>query len=66
VSGPIVIVAVLLAAATASAITNLAMRYGAPRTAAMSDEQRNTREKFFGANKESPSIEKGQGMWPRW
>ncbi|WP_234705592.1 entry exclusion protein TrbK [Sinorhizobium meliloti] len=32
----------------------------------MSEEQRATREKFFGTGKELPPIEKGQEMRPRW
>lgn len=32
----------------------------------MSEEQRATREKFFGTSKEPSPIEKGQEMRPRW
>jgi type IV secretion system protein TrbK len=35
-------------------------------TPAMSEEQRATREKFFGTGKPLPPIEKGQEMRPRW
>ncbi|WP_434730705.1 entry exclusion protein TrbK [Rhizobium binae] len=32
----------------------------------MSEEQRATREKFFGTGKELPPVEKGQELRPRW
>ncbi|WP_342196736.1 entry exclusion protein TrbK [Rhizobium hainanense] len=58
--------AILLAAAAASTITVLVMRSESSEPAGMSHEQRSTREKFFGADKELPPIEKGQEMRPRW
>jgi len=66
VSRPVIIVAVLLVAAAASTITVVAMKSETAEPAGMSKEQRVTREKFFGANKELPPIEKGQEMRPRW
>ena len=64
-SRPVIIVAVLLVAA-ASTIAVVAMKSETAEPAGMSKEQRVTREKFFGANKELPPIEKGQEMRPRW
>jgi len=66
VSRPVIIVAVVLVAAAGSAITFLAMKSETSDPAGMSDEQRATQEKFFGADKELPPIEKGQEMRPRW
>jgi Ti type entry exclusion protein TrbK len=66
VSRPVIVVAVLLVAAAASTITILAMKSQTAEPAGMSDEQRVAREKFFGADKELPPIEKGQEMRPRW
>lgn len=65
-SRSVIIVAVLLAITAGSAITVLAMKIDASEPAGMSDDQRATREKFFGADKELPPIEKGQEMRPRW
>ncbi len=65
-SRPVIIVVVLLAIAAGSTITVLAMKSETAESAGMSDEQRVTREKFFGGNKELPPIEKGQEMLPRW
>jgi type IV secretion system protein TrbK len=66
VSRPVIIVAVLLAIAAGSTITVLVMKTETPGPAGMSDDQRATRDKFFGADKELPPIEKGQEMRPRW
>lgn len=65
-SRAVVIVIVLLAAAAASAATALVFKNKTPGKAAMSQEQRDTREKFFGSSKELYPIEKGQEMHPRW
>lgn len=65
-SRPVLIVMVLvMVAAAASATTFYFVQADAPTTG-MSDEQRITRDKFFGRAKELPPIEKGQEMRPRW
>jgi len=61
----IVLVLVMLAA-VASGATFYIVQVNAPATHEMSEEQRITREKFFGTAKELPPIEKGQEMQPRW
>jgi Ti type entry exclusion protein TrbK len=66
VSRTVIIVAVLLAITAGSAITVLAMKTDTPGPAGMSDDQRAARERFLGADKELPPIEKGQEMRPRW
>jgi Ti type entry exclusion protein TrbK len=67
VSRPILIVVVLATvAAAASGATFYLVRVNAPESREMSEEQRITREKFFGTAKELPPIEKGQEMRPRW
>nr|WP_305112211.1 entry exclusion protein TrbK [Shinella lacus] len=57
----------MIVAATAAATSFVLINSkpaGAPQ---MSEEQRQTRERFFGSsNKELPPIEKGQEMRPRW
>jgi Ti type entry exclusion protein TrbK len=55
-----------IVAAAASAATFYLVQVNAPASPEMSEEQRNTREKFFGTAKELPPIEKGQEMRPRW
>nr|CAD6629142.1 entry exclusion protein TrbK [Pseudorhizobium flavum] len=61
------IVSVLaIVAAAASAATFYLVQMNVPASPEMSEEQRNTREKFFGTAKELPPIEKGQEMRPRW
>lgn len=66
-SRPVLIVVVLvMVAAAASAITFYLVQMNAPAAPEMSEEQRITREKFFGTAKELPPIEKGQEMRPRW
>ncbi|WP_264088217.1 entry exclusion protein TrbK [Ensifer adhaerens] len=37
-----------------------------PNRPAVSQEQREARERFFGSNKEMYPIQKGQEMRPRW
>lgn len=60
------IVTLIVAAATASAITAAVFIARTDDRPVMSDEQRETRERFFGSNGELPSIHKGQEMRPRW
>lgn len=66
-SRPILIVLVLATvAAGASGATFYLVKVSAPPSREMSEEQRITREKFFGTSKERAPIEKGQEMRPRW
>lgn len=66
-SRPVLIVMVLvMVAAAASATTFYLVHMNAPASPKMSEEQRISREKFFGTAKEPPQIEKGQEMRPRW
>ena len=64
---PALIASVLIAAAGIAVITTVVLvraeSSGAPQ---MSEEQRETREKFFGTGKTLPPIEKGQEMRPKW
>ena len=64
---PALIASVFIVVAGIVAITTVvlvrAVRSGAPQ---MSEEQRETREKFFGTGKTLPPIEKGQEMRPKW
>lgn len=60
----IVLALVLVAAATSGATFYFVQANGEAR--GMSEEQRITREKFFGTAKELPPIEEGQEMRPRW
>lgn len=63
----VLIISVCAAIAGIAGITTIfflrAEGAAAPR---MSEEQRATREKFFGTGKALPPIEKGQEMRPRW
>ena len=63
-----VLVAVVLAIVTAAASGTAfyLVQVNALASSQMSEEQRITREKFFGTAKELPPIEKGQEMRPRW
>lgn len=66
-SRPVLIVVVLvMVAAAASGVTFYIVQKNAPAAPEMSEEQRITREKFFGTAKELSPIEKGQEMRPRW
>lgn len=66
-SRPFLIVAVLAMAATAtSGAAFYIVKGNTSASLKMSEEQRITREKFFGAAEELPPIEKGQEMRPRW
>jgi Ti type entry exclusion protein TrbK len=63
----IIIISVCAAIAGAVAITTvLLVRDESKAARQMSEEQRATREKFFGTAKEPAAIEKGQEMRPRW
>jgi Ti type entry exclusion protein TrbK len=67
VSRPVLIAVVLaIVAAAASGTTFYLVQVNAPPSSQMSEEQRITREKFFGTAEELPPIEKGQEMRPRW
>ena len=57
---------VLVIVAAAASATNFYFVQADAPTTGMSDEQRATREKFFGTAKELPPIENGQEMRPRW
>ncbi|OQP84521.1 entry exclusion protein TrbK [Rhizobium rhizosphaerae] len=66
-SRPVLIVMVLvMVAVAASGTTFYLVQVNVPATPEMSEEQRITRENFFGTSKELPPIEKGQEMRPRW
>lgn len=57
----------IVVAALSSAATAVITKFSAIQTTSeMSDEQRSTREKFFGMNGTLQPIEKGQEMRPRW
>ncbi len=58
----LIVVAALSSSATAVIIKLQSM----PAMSEMSEEQRSTREKFFGMNGTLQPIEKGQEMRPRW
>ncbi len=62
----LIVVALLVIAATATATTILFINSKASGTPQVSEEQRLTRERFFGSNRELPPIQKGQEMRPRW
>nr|WP_245206651.1 MULTISPECIES: entry exclusion protein TrbK [unclassified Rhizobium] len=53
-------------AGIAAITTVVLMRRESASTPQMSEEQRETREKFFGSGKPLPPIEKGQEMRPKW
>ncbi|MEB3046271.1 entry exclusion protein TrbK [Rhizobium mulingense] len=60
----IIALVVLVAVLSSAAIAIVKFREnGRP---ALTDEQRATREKFFGSGKELPPIKEGQEMRPRW
>lgn len=64
---PVLIALVCVVIAGTAAITAIVLVRGEGSAAPqMSEEQRATREKFFGTGKELPPIEKGQEMRPRW
>ncbi len=66
-SRPALIVTVCLVVAGIAAITTVVLtREESSAAPHMSEEQRATREKFFGSGKALPPIEKGQEMRPRW
>ena len=64
---PALIASVCIMIAGIAAITIVVLVRGeSAATPQLSDEQRATREKFFGSGKPLPPIEKGQGMCPKW
>lgn len=64
---PAFIASVCIVIAGIAAITTAVLIRGeSAATPQMSDEQRATREKFFGSGKALPPIEKGQEMRPKW
>lgn len=66
-SRPSIILGLLAAIAALSATTAiLVIKAGEKGNPTIKEEQRATRERFFGSGKEPPPIEKGQEMRPRW
>lgn len=64
---PALIASVCIVIAGIAAITTVVVMQGESSAAPqMSEEQRTTREKFFGSAKALPPIEKGQEMRPKW
>jgi len=66
VSRAVVIALLVLVAAVSSAATVLIVKSRDASQAALSEVQRNVREKFLGSDKELPPIQEGQEMRPRW
>ena len=67
VTRPALIASACIVIAGVAAITFVVLvREESAVTPQMSDEQRATREKFFGSGKPLPPIEKGQEMRPKW
>lgn len=62
----VIVMVLVMVAAAASATTFYYIQGNSPASPEMSEEQRVTREKFFGTAKELLPIEKGQEMRPRW
>ena len=62
----ILVLALLMTAATVSATIVLVVRSNRPEHSRMTEEQRLARQKFFGFGNELPPIDKGQEMRPRW
>ena len=65
-SRPVLVTVLVMVAAAASGTAFYLVQVNAPASSQISEEQRITREKFFGTAKELPPIEKGQEMRPRW
>lgn len=66
-SRPVLIASVCIVIAGIAAVTIVVLMHGESSAAPqMSEEQRATRETFFGTGKALPPIEKGQEMRPRW
>ncbi|NLS07303.1 entry exclusion protein TrbK [Rhizobium sp. P32RR-XVIII] len=64
---PVLIASLCVVIAGIAAVATVVLVRGESSAAPqMSEEQRATREKFFGTGKELPPIEKGQEMRPRW
>lgn len=67
VSPTTTIISILAAIAVLAAVTTVVIvRNEAPSAPQMSEDQRATREKFFGTAKEPAPIPKGQEMRPKW
>lgn len=66
VSRPVLIALLLAIAGASSAATVLIVNSRNTGIAALTEEQRAVREKFFGSDKELPPIKEGQEMRPRW
>lgn len=62
----LIVLVLVMVAAAASGATFYLVQVNAPATPEITEEQRITRERFFGKAKELPPIEKGQEMRPRW
>ncbi|MGN8154906.1 entry exclusion protein TrbK [Agrobacterium sp. 22094] len=62
----LIVTALVILAAATSATTFYFVHANTPASSKISEEQRVTREKFFGTARELPPIEKGQEMRPRW
>jgi Ti type entry exclusion protein TrbK len=62
----LIVTALVILAAATSASTFYFVQANTPASSKISEEQRATRERFFGTAKELPPIEKGQEMRPRW
>ena len=62
----VIVIALLVAAATAFAATMLIFRTNRTERPRLTEEKRLTRQKFFGSGHELPPIELGQEMRPRW
>lgn len=64
---PALIASAFIVGAGIAAITTVVLvRAESSDAPQMSEEQRETREKFFGTGKALPPIEKGQEMRPKW
>lgn len=62
----LIVTALVTLAAAASATTFYFVHANTPASSKISEEQRATRERFFGTAKELLPIERGQEMRPRW
>lgn len=64
---PVLTASVCIVIAGIAAITTVVLMRGeSSAVSQMSEEQRATREKFFGSDKPLLPIEKGQEMRPKW
>lgn len=62
----VIVIGSLVAAAVLSAAAIVLILKSGVTKPTISEEQRATRERFFGSSKDLPPIEKGQEMRPRW